>query len=188
MSRTTSRLLLALAVLAVAPAALAAQKAARTLDTRGMMTNDVTSGFGASNRAPNIRPIGVGSSASSSLDDSDDALPSGHKVELWAVELRAGQTVRVTVRSSAFDTQVAVFDPENSDNAAANDDYEEGSTNSRVMFRAGRAGVFGILVAAYDAGERGSYSLEVMSSGDDENALALAPVAVKRIPMAKVSR
>lgn len=189
MTSKTSRTLLALALLAVAPAALAAQKAAVTLDTRGMMTNDVTSGFGASNRAPNVRPIAVGGRQSSSLDDSDDALDSGHRVELWAMQLRSGQSVRITARSTAFDTQIALIDPENSSNNATNDDYEQGSTDSRLVFRAGRDGVFGILVAAYGSAERGAYTLEVVGvDGDDDNALALAPVAVKRIPMAKVSR
>lgn len=185
----SSRTLLALALLAVAPAMLAAQKAAVTLDTRGMMSNDVTSGFGASNRAPNIRPIAVGGRQSSALDDSDDALDSGHRVELWAMQLRSGQSVRVTVRSAAFDTQVAIIDPEVGSNSVSNDDYEQGSTDSRIVFRASRDGVFGILVAAYGSAERGSYTLEVVGAdGDDDNTLALAPVAVRRIPMAKASR
>lgn len=182
----TSRTLLTLAILAVAPAALAAQKAPVTLDTRGMMTNDVTSGFGASNRAPNIRSIAVGGRQGSSLDDSDDALDTGHRVELWAVQLRAGQTVRITARSTAFDTQIALIDPENSANNAANDDYEQGSSDSRLTFRAPRDGAFGILVAAYNSAERGAYTLEVVGiEGGDDNALALAP---KVIPMSKVSR
>ncbi len=183
MSRTTSFTIVAVALLAVAPAALEAQKEARPMDTRGMMSSDITSGFGSSNANNSIKPVTIGTRHSSALNDSNDALPSGHKVELWAVQLRDGEQVVVTVRSSAFDTQVAMFDPENTENAASNDDYEAGSTNSQVLFRAGRSGVFGILVAAYDAAERGAYTIEVVRAGDDNLASA-----VKVFPMSKISR
>lgn len=188
MSKQTSRTLLAIAALAIAPLALEAQKASRPIDTRGLMTPEVSSGFGASSRAPNIKPVSIGTRHSSSLDDSDDGLDNGKKIELWAMQLRSGETVIATARSGAFDTQMAVFDPENTSNSAENDDYEQGSTNSQVTFRAGKDGVFGIIVTSYDPSGRGAYTLEVIRSGDDENTLALAPLAVKRIPLAKVAR
>jgi len=187
MHMQTRRTLLALALFAVAPAALEAQKQSRPIDTRGMMSPQITSGFGANNNSPNIRPVSIGTRHSSSLDDADDQLNNGKKIELWAMQLRSGETVIVTARSGAFDTQMAVFDPENSSNSVENDDYEQGSTNSQVTFRAGRDGVFGIIVTAYDPSGRGAYTLEVIRSGDDD-ALAAAPVAPKAIPLAKVAR
>ena len=57
MSRTTRFTIAALVLLAVAPAALEAQKAARPLDTRGAMAPGITSGFGASSRNNNIKPV-----------------------------------------------------------------------------------------------------------------------------------
>jgi len=185
MSRSTSLTLLALALLATAPAALEAQKARRPLDTRNAMTPNVTSGFGATNRNADIKPVSIGTRHSSSLDDSDDGMQSGHKIELWGMQLRSGESVIITVRSGAFDTRVAAFDPENTSNSAENDDFEAGSTNSQVTFRAGRDGVFGILVAAYDAGERGAYTLEVVRAGDDNT---LAARSVKLVPMSKYGR
>jgi hypothetical protein len=185
MSRSTVFSLAAVTLLAVAPAALEAQKASRPLDTRNAMPSSVTSGFGASNRNNEIKPVSIGTRHSSSIDDSDDALNTGHKIELWAMELRSGEQVVVTVRSTSFDTRVAAFDPENTSNSAENDDFETTSTNSQVTFRAGRSGVFGILVAPYDAAERGSYTLEVVRAGSDEQ-LASAPV--KAVPMSKRGR
>ena len=180
----TGRTLLAIALFAVAPSALEAQKQASRIDTRGMMRTDATSGFGANNRAPNVRPVTIGTRHSSSLDDADDQLEGGKKIELWAMQLRAGETVIATVRSASFDTQMAVFDPEDNNNAVENDDYEASSTNSQVTFRARRDGVVGIIVTSYDPAGRGSYTLEVMRAEGD-NALALAP---KVVPMSKVSR
>lgn len=153
--------ILALTVLAVAPLALEAQKAPSTLDARAVMTPQVTSGFSGGNRASSVREITVGSRMSSSLDDSDDAIAAGNRVELWGVQLRAGQRVRVTVRSTAFDTQMIMFDPDNQDSAVGNDDYEEGSTDSRVFFTAPKAGVYGIIVSSYGPAERGAYTIEV---------------------------
>ncbi len=186
MSRQASLTFLAVALLAAAPASLEAQKAPRPLDTRNAMTPDVTRGFGASNRNADIKPVSIGTRHSSSLDDADDGMQSGHKVELWAMQLRSGESVIVTVRSSAFDTRVAAFDPENTSNSAENDDFEAGSTNSQVTFRAGRDGVFGILVAAYDAAERGAYTLEVVRAGDDDTVATAR--SVKLIPMSKFAR
>lgn len=184
MHMQTGRTLLAIALFAVAPSALEAQKQPSRIDTRGMMGAAATSGFGANNRAPNIRPVTIGTRHSSSLDDSDDQLEGGKKVELWAMQLRAGETVIVTARSASFDTQMAVFDPEDTSNGVENDDYEATSTNSQVTFRARRDGVVGIIVTSYDPSGRGSYTLEVLRAESD-NALALAP---KAVPMSKVSR
>lgn len=184
MSRQTSFTLAAVLLLAAAPAAVQAQKAARPINPRTAMPADVSSGFGASNRNEDIMEVSIGTRHSSSLDNSDDALDSGAKAELWAVLLNAGDQVTVSVSSSAFDTQFGVIDPETRTLIIANDDIAENNTNSEGSFRAPRTGPFAILVTSYGAAERGAYTLQVTRAGGEQ--LALVPVSVKS--MAKRSR
>ncbi len=189
MSSSTRTTLLALALLATAPLALEAQaKARRPIDMRGARAMGATNGFGTSNRDNDVRPVTIGMSHSSSLDNSDESMESGHRVELWAMELRAGDIVIVTARSAAFDTQLAVFDPNDESSATANDDMAEGNTNSQVVYRAARAGVVGILVTSYDASERGAYTLEVTRAGGGDETLAAATRTTKVSTRTKVAR
>ena len=167
LSSSTRHTLTLAALLLAAPAALQAQKKSEkegALD-RTIAALQVTKGLRASAIPEGARPISVGARQNSSLDASDPTLGDGSHVELWVVELRAGQTVTVTMRSRDFDTMLMMGAFEDEDNAAENDDFEEGSTDSRITFRARSNGMYGILANSFEGGETGSYTIEIQAAG-----------------------
>lgn len=116
--------------------------------------------------SPNvIRPITVGGRQSSSLDASDLTLEDGSSVEVWAIDLTAGQSVSVTLRSRAFDTVLLVMQGDTPTNRAMNDDFEEGSTDSRLVFRAPSTGSYLLVANSLGRAQYGAYTIEVASVG-----------------------
>lgn len=114
---------------------------------------------------PNVRPLTVGTRHSSQLDASDPTLDDGSHVELWALELQAGQQATVTMRSRDFDTMLLMMQVDNTSFTAENDDFEEGSTDSRISFRAPATGVYAFLANSYEGGARGNYTIEATVGG-----------------------
>ncbi len=131
---------------------------------------DVSSSFGA-NATGDIRPITVGSTQRSTLDDGDRETPEGLKHELWTVELRAGETVIVTARSREFDTRLGIIYQDDDDSFAENDDMEAGTTDSQIRYTARHAGQHRIVVASYSAEGRGAYTLELTAPGQMQRLL-----------------
>lgn len=159
------------ALLLAAPTALQAQKATKegAMD-RTIAALQVTNGLRASTIPDGARPISVGARQSSSLGPGDPTLDDGSYVELWVVELRAGQTVTVTMRSTEFDALLMMGALDDPDNTAENDDIAEGVTDARITFRARSNGMYGILANTFTGGESGSYTLEIQTAGGGDMA------------------
>jgi len=115
--------------------------------------------------SPSVRPLPIGSRQSSALDAGDPTLDDGSHVELWALELQAGQQVTVTMRSGDFDTVLLMMQTDNPQVSAENDDFEDGSTDSRITFRAPATGTYALLANSFDGGETGNYTIEATIGG-----------------------
>lgn len=119
--------------------------------------------FGAPvNRSRMLQP---GNMVRSALDAGDGKLDDDSYYEAYYIELAAGQTVTVTMRSSSFDTYLSIAPHGASEAAESNDDFEEGSTDSRVELRASSAGTYVIITNSLEAGETGDFTVVATVSG-----------------------
>jgi hypothetical protein len=72
----------------------------------------------------------------------------------------AGQTVTITLESTAFDTYLILLGP-NGDRIAENDDIGSGNLNSQIVVTLPTTGVYRIVANSYDETGRGSYTYTV---------------------------
>jgi hypothetical protein len=111
-----------------------------------------------------LRP---GQTVRGDLDSGDSALDDGSLYDMWEFQAQAGRTYVVTMRSDDFDTYLAVgpvLQPGCTD--CVTDDDGDGGTNSRVAYRATRAGTVQIRANALSEGEIGAYSLSLEDAGE----------------------
>lgn len=150
------------------PATLAAQQDSKSSAIPRVMAAAQATNALAAGGSPSVRPLPMGNRQTSSLDANDPTLDDGSHVELWALELQAGQQVTITMRSRDFDTMLLMMQVDNPQFTAENDDFEDGSTDSRISFRAPATGVYGILANSFEGGARGSYTLEATLGGGNQ--------------------
>lgn len=169
-TRNAFRMLGLAALVVGTPVALTAQQDSKSSGIARMMAAAQATNALAAGGSPSVRPLPIGSRQSSSLDANDPTLGDGSHVELWALELQAGQQVTVTMRSREFDTMLHMVQADDPQFTAENDDFEDGSTDSRITFRAPAAGVYGILANSFEGGVRGTYTLEAALGGGQGGA------------------
>jgi hypothetical protein len=111
---------------------------------------------------PPAQQLRVGQTVSGSLDSTDPEMGDGSYYDLYRVTLRAGETIVVTLRSSAFDAYLSVgrmvggeFEEGDSDDGGA------GGTDARVTLVAAEAGEYYIRANSLGGGQTGSYTLEL---------------------------
>ncbi|MFO0966341.1 MAG: PPC domain-containing protein [Gemmataceae bacterium] len=88
-----------------------------------------------------------------------DSLKDDSKRLLFEVELKAGKSYRIDLMSKAFDTFLIVQDSAGAD-LASDDDSGDG-TDSRLVFRAPKDGVYRIVATSFSRSETGEFVLEV---------------------------
>lgn len=93
------------------------------------------------------------------LSEDDDRLNAGEFVDLWHFEGQAGERLRLTMRSQAFDTYVGVIGPGTF--AVANDDAPGMGTNSNIVITLPTAGTYTIQATSYAPGATGDYTIEL---------------------------
>src|SRR5690606_30744408 len=91
------------------------------------------------------RMLQSGRQVSGALDPADGKLDDDSHFEVYYVELAAGQRVTVTMRSGTFDTYLSIGAQGATSAAESNDDFEDGSTDSRVELTATSAGTYVII-------------------------------------------
>ena len=125
---------------------------------QGPSPRAVTCGAGAT-------AIQAGASVTGTLTDSDCTAPhrSGAKADLFSFAGRSGQSVTLTMTSSAFDTYLVLVGPSGSQ-VDANDDYD-GGVNSRIQTTLTSSGTYTIEATAFSDAGRGAYTLTFASSG-----------------------
>lgn len=104
-----------------------------------------------------------GRTESGSLGYPDCTLDSdGTYLDFWTFNGTAGQTVTVTMRSTAFDSYLVLLDP--TPNVVAEDDDSGGGYDARIQFTLTSSGVWGIAANQVEP-RSGAYTLSISCSG-----------------------
>jgi len=104
-------------------------------------------------------PLVPGLAKRGRLEAGDPTLESGEFYDLHPMELTAGQSVTVDLRSTAFDTYLTVFSPRQVPHH--NDDFEGSKDHSRIALVADETGTWAVGVTSYGPGETGDYEVHV---------------------------
>lgn len=102
--------------------------------------------------------ISCGTSRSGSLTTDDCVFPSKEYYDAWQFSGIAGQTVTISMNSTAFDTYLELHDPSGA-YAASNDDTS--TTNSRITYRLPVTGTWRIFASSARDTVTGSYDLSL---------------------------
>ena len=129
----------------------------------GAYTLTATLRGGASRQAAaNGQNITLGQSANGALSASDPRGDTSFE-DTYLLQASAGQSVRLALSSSAFDTVLRIEGPNGF--STENDDDPSGSTlNSLVETQLPAAGTYRVVVASYDDQGLGAYTLETSGS------------------------
>lgn len=113
------------------------------------------------------------------------ALDDGRLARTYAIELAAGERVRLALRSTVFDARLVVDGPTGLH--IENDDAFPGSTHAAVVFVAPAAGRYTVRASTLDRGESGAYTLraERLAATDGAALAAGATVDVTLDPAAE---
>lgn len=130
-------------------------------------------------REPRAASLAVGRQIRGSLTDADAITFSDGRYDLFRLPMRAGQRYLITAASDDFDTVLNVLqrheDGQYALIAADDDGANDGTTNSRLYFRADEAGEYVLWVRAYAPEERGDYRLLVTDLGPEPEPRPLSP-------------
>ena len=111
------------------------------------------------------RPIEPNTDVTGTLSDEDPAGEDGSFYDYWTYQGRAGERVRITMSSDAFDTFVSIgtVDGSSYNELAGNDDGGESGdgTNSRLEFTLPNDGVYVIRAKALSGENEGEYRLKI---------------------------
>jgi hypothetical protein len=106
-----------------------------------------------------VTPIACNTNAAGNLGFGDCTLDSdGTYVDIWTFSGTAGQKVTITMRSSAFDSYLALGDP--SGNIVAEDDNSAGGSDARVTHTLTSSGTWGIIANQWTPAS-GSYTISL---------------------------
>lgn len=94
------------------------------------------------------------------LGPGDRTLQDGSFFQEFSFQGQAGQSVRIRLESPDFDTYLLLLD-ESRNRIADNDDISPNTTNSEIVVRLPRDGVYTVLVNSFGPGERGRFLLTV---------------------------
>jgi hypothetical protein len=114
------------------------------------------------------RPIRAGTDVNATLTTGDAELGEGNHYQHWTYTGRAGETVRIRMRSDEFDTYLYLGQMAGGafQEMAFNDDAEDGEdgTNSYLEFTLPAAGEYVIRATSFSGGMTGGYTLRIDSS------------------------
>jgi hypothetical protein len=109
--------------------------------------------------------IACNTTVSGALSTDDCRLPVDQSFyDAWTFQGVVGQTVQITLRSTAFDAYLILLDP-NGFELEENDDFSGTSGDSRITYQLTDAGTYTIYANSFDPGEMGAYTLELLCSG-----------------------
>jgi hypothetical protein len=109
-----------------------------------------------------VTTLTVGQPANGELEDGDQALDTGEYRDVYVFDGTAGQSVRIELASSDFDTYLGLVTP--SDEPIENDDYEGDAARSVVELTLPETGRYRVMATSYAAAETGSYRLALSRS------------------------
>jgi hypothetical protein len=101
-----------------------------------------------------------GQSRSGTLSSGDSKLDDGSFYDMWTYRAQAGETVKITLRSSDFDAYLAVGRMDGEEFASQEtDDDSAGDTDAELKMTLASAGLYHIRVNSLSEGEKGAYTL-----------------------------
>lgn len=109
--------------------------------------------------------IGCNTTVNGALTSDDCRLPLDQSLyDAWTFEGTVGQSVQITMQSTAFDTFLFLLDP-GSSQVDQNDDYPGGGTNSRISYTVPASGTYTIIANSFSPGVTGTYTLILTCAG-----------------------
>lgn len=108
------------------------------------------------------RAIMLGETKTGTLTDDDPQLDEGEYYHSYSFEGRANDHVIVSLRSTAFDTYLAIVEPES--DWSEQDDDGSGGSDAELDVTLPATGKYLIVVTSYAGGETGDYTLSVKAS------------------------
>jgi hypothetical protein len=168
---------LAIAALAVA-LPLAACGTSSSADSRKMATSRSAMFDAAYSAAvgetPGTRGGAQGGTLPGTLAAGDLLLDDGSYVDVYGVNLNAGDQLSVDLNSAAFDPYLVILTPDGQ--GFENDDWEGSRSHSRIAISAGQTGPYAILVTSYLPGATGAYEVAVQAPAE---VVVVPPEALK---------
>lgn len=113
--------------------------------------------------AANADPITAGQQVSGSLTASDSQVQDGSFADVYQFQGRAGQHVRIDMRSAAFDTYLVIQGPNDFSNF--NDDASADDHNAQIDVTLPANGTYNITATSYTPKDTGAYTLAVTDLG-----------------------
>jgi hypothetical protein len=127
---------------------------------------------------PQPTPIQSGQTVNGDLSETDPRMDDASRYDLYSFNGRRGQQVVITLRSSDFDSYLALGQIDGDDfNALESNDDDAGGDDAQITYRITRDGVYVIRANSLFANETGAYTVE-MKVGD-----APPPVPVSTQPI-----
>lgn len=132
-------------------------------DAAPLSSTPVTPGTGPTDAPPppaDFAPSAAPRDITGALTDDDPRVPDDDSpYDEYPVDLEAGWTITVDMRSAELDTYLWLIGPAGS-SLVQDDDGGEG-TNSHFTFRAGASGRYIVRANSYDGSGRGAYELQI---------------------------
>jgi opacity protein-like surface antigen len=109
------------------------------------------------------RPITAGQDVAGSLEDTDAAMDDESFYDYWTFQGRAGEKIRITMKSEDFDTFLAFGRLNGAEftEIASNDDGGDDGTNSQVEVTLPENGTYVIRTNSLSGGNTGAYTVRV---------------------------
>ncbi|HUQ53237.1 MAG TPA: pre-peptidase C-terminal domain-containing protein [Gammaproteobacteria bacterium] len=109
-----------------------------------------------------VTTLTVGRTVSGDLGSSDPTYEAGEYHDTYVFDGDEGETVRIELTSTDFDTYLGLITP--SGEEIANDDFEGDSARSVIALTLSEAGRYRVQATSYGAAETGRYGLELTTS------------------------
>lgn len=119
--------------------------------------------------------LSLGGSVTGALTDQSPRLPDGSAFQCYPLALSAGGEVRATLRSSAFDTYLALYAGDRCQGAAVmSDDDGAGGTDSQLTFTAAARQGYSLAANSLTEAGRGRFTLSLEAANGSAGASAPA--------------
>ncbi len=105
-----------------------------------------------------------GTTVAGAISSSDCPASDGTGYDLWQFSGKAGDTITIDMRSTAFDTYMILLDPSDVP-VAENDDVSAGSTDSHITFTLPSTGTWTIVANGIATVSTGDYTLSISCPG-----------------------
>jgi hypothetical protein len=136
------------------------------------LTIDQT-GAGGTEAQRDVTTLASGRSVGGTLEDGDDTIASGEYIDWYVFDGEVGQTFKVELTATDFDPYVGVHLPDGE--VIENDDYNNRRDMAGMDFTLQQSGRYKIAATSYQAGEVGSYQLQITLGGGGSGTTPVRP-------------